>query len=1157
MYKVISELNFFASIYNVAKSVLPTTKVSFSFIVTCALLVATSVAPATFVDLHLVQISTGTPSTGFTTYRLYAEFDNPNDQLTSVHGNMFPQFSFVYAPSGFYQNWFCGPLAQHNNPALWAVDPEMVYDSWVTIGADSEDLHSVVTSTVDFAPFEPPVNTGFAMIFTEWSTPVNDPFNYGVAVSGLPNYNVLLGQFTTNDSNGAPHPPVGTINLAGYQDSFLRGEPQVEWEVMEVPFGNTPANTGACCVNSAQGWACQDVTQNFCDAIGGTWNGDGSQCTTFDCDILSIDGACCYDDPDIGWTCIDAMIESDCIYYAGTWYSGGICANIDCPPVTGVSLLPLECGEVITTHFSGLNGNDEPDENGAVLTLVDSRIPPVGVTPWPTAGQLWSPPLFSNLGAGPDAWTAKNLGTIFGLAHATSIDPDIFVAASPGNYGDYDFGAAGVIGPAGAGGIYRIDGMNGQISTFASIPNLGPGIGNIHIENNGPNQTDQVYATNLDDGKIYLLDSTGTVVQIFDPFGANQTVDGSYANLGERLFAVAANPQGNKLYFSVWLRDQTRDSTPWPSTAGAPPANPNNSIWSVDINQGGFLSGTPQLEIVLPYFIGTMSNPVTDISFTQSGSMLLAERGFNGDYGMFDMGHSARLLEYIGNNPSGRNWSLGTALTNGIAANSVGGVGSDDDSHTWASCDQIVGGGTYGITRLPFPGNTLATRITSSIPIDIPGPLKNGMGELDVMNCDDPQVMGACCVTDTNGVDYCVEVTQTECHTVYSGIYYGSGSSCATITCGQPPTGACCYEDADLGWVCLDGTYENDCQTIYNGSWYAGTMCSNVTDCPPTTGPGACCYEDADLGWTCIWTDLFKCDNVYFGTWYANTPCSQIDCPPISDQGACCYDDPDLGWHCIDNVSSIDCKSIYNGTWYANTPCSQIDCPPIINDEGACCYQIDCVWDCNMVFEEDCDALNGTFYPNTPCEQVICPDDDFGACCYLDEDLVHICQDNTDYNTCLDLMGMNIGAWYPGETCECIPCETEPTGACCYTIDCVWYCDMLTSDDCTALLGNFYLNFTCDDITCVDPSYGACCYENAKGVMTCVYTNIEKCEFIYFGTFFPEETCECEPCKECEVIASPNCVGPPQYPYPDYTIFGSGTMGAQTASPSIDGGSVL
>ena len=786
----------------------------------------------------------------------------------------------------------------------------------------------------------------------------------------------------------------------------------------------------------------------------------------------------------------------------------------------GQASLPVDCGEVVTTHFSGLDLADRPDPNGAVLTLVDTRIPPVGSTPWPTAGQLWSPPLFSNLGAGPDEWTAINLGTIFGLAFATGTDPDIFVAASPGIYGDYE--PIYVIGPAGAAGIYRIDGTTGQISTFiptgfngtTEMPNLGPGIGNIHIENNGPNQTDQVYATNLDDGKIYLIDVSGTIVQVYDPFGAGQIVDGQYANLGERPFAVAINPQGTRLYFSIWLRDNGRQTTPWPASAGPAPTNPNNSIWSVAVGQDGFLTGAPQLEIVLPYLYGTYSNPVTDISFTTNGDIQVAERVFVSDYGQFDVGHSARVLEFTSTGaPSSRNWSLGASLNNGIAANSVGGVGSDDDSHTWATCDQIVGGGTYGITRLPFPGNTLATRITSSIPIDIPGPLKNGMGELDVMNCGTPEIVGACCVTDTNGVDYCVEVTQIECTTAYNGIYMGDGIACVDAqTCPTITYGACCYEDADLGWTCIDGTTDSDCTSIYAGTWYANTPCSQI-DCPPIINDeGACCYEDADLGWTCIWIDQGECDNTYFGTYYAGVPCVDIDCPPL-------------------------------------------------NDEGACCYVIDCVWDCNMVFEEDCDAFNGTFYLNTPCEDIICPDDDFGACCYQDGALGQVCQDNTDYGTCLDLMGGNLGAWYPGETCECIPCETEPTGACCYTIDCVWQCDMLTADDCTTLLGNFYLNYACDDITCTDPLYGACCYENAKGVMTCVYTNIEKCEFMYFGTFYPEESCECEPCDGdpplCEVIASPNCVGPPQYPYPDYTIFGNGHIAIQTASTSILGGSTL
>ncbi|MBT4584359.1 MAG: hypothetical protein HOC93_04670, partial [Phycisphaerae bacterium] len=328
MYKVISELNFFASIYKVAKAVLPTTKVSFSFIVTSVILAATSIAPATFVDLHLVQISTGTPSTGYTTYRLYAEFDDPNDQVTLVHGNTLPQsqISFGVAPNEFYQNPFCGPLAQHSNPAFWAAFPEMVYDSWVTIGAGPEDYPSV-TSNVDFALFEAPINIGFFMHLTELSTPVNDPFNYGVTVSGLPNYNVLLGQFTTNDANGAPSPPFGMLHLAGYQDSFLRGEPQVEWEVIEVPFGDLPSNTGACCSDSADGWACQDVTENFCDAIGGTWH-NGETCTNIDCSPEDT-AACCYGDADCNWYC-EMLTNDDCAAIDGLFYNTFTCDTISC-----------------------------------------------------------------------------------------------------------------------------------------------------------------------------------------------------------------------------------------------------------------------------------------------------------------------------------------------------------------------------------------------------------------------------------------------------------------------------------------------------------------------------------------------------------------------------------------------------------------------------------------------------------------------------------------------------------------------------------------------------------------------------------------------------------------------------------------------------------
>ncbi len=637
-------------------------------------------------------------------------------------------------------------------------------------------------------------------------------------------------------------------------------------------------------------------------------------------------------------------------------------------------------------------------------------------------------------------------------------------------YGNYDPGAPGVVGPAGVGGIYKIDGATGQISIFMNtgfngiteMPNLGPGLGNIHIQDNGANQTDQLYATNLDDGKIYLIDASGMIVQAYDPFSANQSADGTFATLGERPFAVAVNPQGTRLLFSVWLRDSARHTTPWPASAGPAPANPNNSIWSVQINTNGLMVGLPQLEIVLPYLSGTYSNPVTDISFTASGALLVAERVFNGDYGMFDMGHTARILEYENNLPSSRHWNLGSSLSGGIAANAVGGVSSDDDSHTWASCDQIVGGGTYGITRLPYPGNTIATRITSSIPIDIPGPLKNGMGEIDCMICNTPEPVGACCVTDTNGTDYCVEVTSDECMYTYAGTYYGVGSNC-----------------------------------------------TDATTCPTVTGEGACCYEDPDLGWTCVWTDEGECDNYFFGTWYSNTPCSQIDCESTDPEGACCYEDVNGGWSCV-WTDQDQCENVYFGTWYDGIPCIDIECPPL--NLGACCYTIDCEWFCDMLTFDACEALLGIFYSQSTCDDGFeCNQEDYGACCYENAAGIMTCV-WTHIEKC-DFY--YFGIWHPGESCECIPCDQPPpTGACCYmNASGDMLCATMEIGPCLALPNStFYgVGSLCDDVVCCDP-VGSCCI-----LGNCLLASADQCELAQ-GTFAGIGT-------QCVNMNCENCIG--------------------------------
>ena len=73
-----------------------------------SILAVQSTASAAFVDLHLEQVAIDPVGPGTTTWRLYAEFDDPNDQLTRVHGDA-PSFSVCYAAGGFYQNLYSGP----------------------------------------------------------------------------------------------------------------------------------------------------------------------------------------------------------------------------------------------------------------------------------------------------------------------------------------------------------------------------------------------------------------------------------------------------------------------------------------------------------------------------------------------------------------------------------------------------------------------------------------------------------------------------------------------------------------------------------------------------------------------------------------------------------------------------------------------------------------------------------------------------------------------------------------------------------------------------------------------------------------------------------------------------------------------------------------
>jgi hypothetical protein len=335
-----------------------------------------------------------------------------------------------------------------------------------------------------------------------------------------------------------------------------------------------------------------------------------------------------------------------------------------------------------------------------------------------------------------DSWNQTNLGSVFGL----TIDQygNLFVCQTT----SYNVDA---LGPGGAGAVYRISNSTGAITTFVNLPNsFGVGLGNISYDC----EHDQFFVTNHEDGKIYRVKATttngpiGAIQESFDPLAPDDGTVG-FAPLGERLWGVQWH--AGRVYYSVWSQNCNETS------------GPANSIRSVALTAGGaFISGSDQLEITMPPHVGGYSHPVSDISFTRKGTMLLAERSMMSS--TTPAAHESRLLEYAclapgGWAPSGNNYVLGVSATcccTGIAGNgtnSAGGVDSDflpyvpgtPNGRVWGTSDAINGSLTvYGIQGLPPFGGNPANSAWLDFDGSVTGSEKTNMGDVEVPCPDVP-----------------------------------------------------------------------------------------------------------------------------------------------------------------------------------------------------------------------------------------------------------------------------------------------------------------------------------------------------------------------------------------------------------------------------------
>jgi len=201
---------------------------------------------------------------------------------------------------------------------------------------------------------------------------------------------------------------------------------------------------------------------------------------------------------------------------------------------------------------------------------------------------------------------------------------------------------------------------------------------------------------------------------------------------------------------------------------------------------------------------------------------------------------------------------------------------------------------------------------------------------------------GACCFEDTEtGTIVCNEMQPSTCDSL-GGYFYGIGTVCSDdivecVYAGEPA--ACCVQDADLGWYCIEASIA-DCQA-QSGVWYGyGVHCGDPgVNCLPLDDPGACCIDDADLGWYC---DVLSQTNCYAlgGYYYGDgTVCTDpfVECDPLPEDGACCIEEGDGSgfWYCIE-TTEIDCID-HAGVWYGlGSHCTDpgVNCDPIDDCHG-------------------------------------------------------------------------------------------------------------------------------------------------------------------------------------------------------------------------------
>ncbi|MBI4718763.1 MAG: hypothetical protein HY763_13230 [Planctomycetes bacterium] len=458
-----------------------------------------------------------------------------------------------------------------------------------------------------------------------------------------------------------------------------------------------PEPTGACCVyDECDGYSCSIETFTDCDNMGGIYQGNNTTCNPDPCPPKV--GACCVPDgpPPSGFVCMITTAR-DCNDLFGYYHGDGTLCNPNPCEDPAASCGVADCcqrpPQFTDPAYAGFTGpvavvtsQDWFATERVWVIDVDNKASAPLNTHWTGAARYSAP-----------GWDTATLGSVFGVT--LDRQGNIYVTASTSFPLD-------TFGGGGPGAVYKIDRLSGAVTTFATLPNTGPALGNIAYDC----VCRQFFVTNFEDGKIYRINAAGTVVSSYD-HGVPDGGSAGFAPLGDRPWGV--HVYRGRVYYGIWTEDIRVDSLA------------NNTVWSIPLKGCEFdPQASPTLEVTLPNVPSTWgayeSMPASDFAFSTDGCMLIGERTMSDDTN--PGAHVSQVLEYRWNGsswvPSGHTFDIGY-LFGGITTNSAGGVDYEVDGSVWATGDALQFGPqyVYGIQNIPGSGGT----VFQSIIIDVDG----------------------------------------------------------------------------------------------------------------------------------------------------------------------------------------------------------------------------------------------------------------------------------------------------------------------------------------------------------------------------------------------------------------------------------------------------